>query len=107
MRLILGMVALNFELFINLLSFDLDWRPVKSSVGNYGCNPATYPDGFDFELEGRLKAYITGEMFPGNIYSYGMPLESGLIGGWGAMPTENPEGVVCTYSIINYSLTLM
>lgn len=33
-------------------------------------------------------------MFPGNIYSYGMPLSSGgLIGGWGAMPTEKPDGV--------------
>jgi hypothetical protein len=32
-------------------------------------------------------------MFPGNIYSYGMPLRSGLIGGWGAMPTEHPKGV--------------
>jgi hypothetical protein len=32
-------------------------------------------------------------MFPGNIYSYGIPLRSGLIGGWGSMPTENPKGV--------------
>jgi hypothetical protein len=55
-------------------------------------------------MRGKLKVYLTGEMFPGNIYSYGMPLQSGLIGGWGgkfrwpfiriAMPVENPEGVV-------------
>jgi hypothetical protein len=91
----LGLLALSFEIFINLLSYDLDWLPVKSSVGNYDCNPATYPKGFDVGIPGLLKFYICGEMFTGNIYSYGMPLQSGLIGGWAAMPIENPVGVVC------------
>jgi hypothetical protein len=90
LRLILGIFAVGFEVFINLLSYDLDWRPVMTSVGEFGCNPATYPKGFDFKLAGKLKVYLTGEMFSGNIYSYGMPLHTGLMGGWGAMPTEKP-----------------
>lgn len=40
----------------------------------------------------------------GNIYGYGLPLDSGLIGGWGAMPVENPAGVVCTERIHSYNL---
>ena len=95
--MVLGFLALSFEIFINLLSYDLDWNPVKTSVGHYPCNPASYPEGFEFTfMRSKLKMYLTGEMFPGNIYSYGLPLKSGLIGGWGAMPVDNPVGVVCT-----------
>jgi hypothetical protein len=64
-RLVLGITAICFELFINLLSYDLDWRPVKSSVGYYACNPATYPKGFEFAMEDKLKTYLSGEMYPG------------------------------------------
>jgi hypothetical protein len=94
LRIVLGLLALSFEIFINLLSYDLDWRPVKSSVGHYPCNPPTYPAGFAFSLPGVFKWFICGEIFPGNVYGYGLPLHSGLIGGWGAMPVINPVGVV-------------
>jgi hypothetical protein len=57
----LGMLALSFEIFINLLSYDLDWEPVKSNVGRYACNPATYPKGFEFSYQGKLKNYLSGE----------------------------------------------
>jgi hypothetical protein len=30
LRIVLGLLALSFEVFINLLSYDLDWRPVKA-----------------------------------------------------------------------------
>jgi hypothetical protein len=78
---ILALLAVSFEVFINLLSYDLDWRPVKTSVGHYHCHPATYPKGFEFGISGDLRTYLEGEIFTGNIYSYGMPLHSGLIGG--------------------------
>ncbi len=91
--MILGILALTFELCINLLSYDLDWLPVQSSVGHYACNPATYAKGFEFDIKGELKTYLTGEMFLGNIYSYGMPLYSGFMGGFAAMPVDNPIGV--------------
>jgi hypothetical protein len=41
-------------------------------------------------------------MFPGNIYSYGMPLRSGLIGGWGSMPTEHPGGGVYHFDVTGW-----
>jgi hypothetical protein len=94
---VIGILAISFELFINLLSYDLDWRPVKSSVGNYACNPPTYPNGFNFTMEGDLEHYLNGEMRPGNVYSYGMPLHNGMIGGWGAKPTDRPKDVVFTH----------
>jgi hypothetical protein len=65
LRIVLGLLALSFEVFINLLSYDLDWRPVKSSVGNYPCNPATYPLEYDFTLGILFKWFICGEMYPG------------------------------------------
>jgi hypothetical protein len=93
LRIALILFSTSFTILVNLLKYELNWLPVKSSVGNYACNPVTYPDGFVYLIPGLLTTFLSGAMFPGNIYSYGMPLQSGLIGGWGAMPIENPVGV--------------
>ncbi|KAJ3321061.1 hypothetical protein HDV06_004619 [Boothiomyces sp. JEL0866] len=87
-RILIKILGVCFPIAVGLNAYYFEWIPTTSVFTTDVCIPATYT-----HVESRipnLGEFIQGEMDLALIYTYGIPLEDGIIGGWSAWPLINP-----------------
>lgn len=97
-RIIL-LLARVFELYsVVIFIIYLNWSPadtayVEDGVSAFPCIPATYPKQYERDPTWDVGYYLQGDSDYASIYTYGLPLGDGLIGGWSAWPLYEPKGL--------------
>ncbi|KAJ3141942.1 anaphase-promoting complex subunit Hcn1 [Physocladia obscura] len=93
------------EVVIWAFILKIQWIPVDTELGEFGCIPATYTS--KPILLNNVPGFLAGDASLATIYNYGLPLQDGLIGGWAAWPLSAPStsfqvegrGVVYAYAV--------
>ncbi|KAJ1568339.1 hypothetical protein HK405_002848 [Cladochytrium tenue] len=83
----LSLAAVEATLWI--LEYQMEWNTLTvSNIGTYDCTPVTFPN--PIAPQAGAFNYLAGNVEYGSIYSYGLPLVDGLLGGWGSYPLSGP-----------------
>ncbi|KAJ1568338.1 hypothetical protein HK405_002847 [Cladochytrium tenue] len=89
MRCLFFLSLCAVELSLWVLEYEMEWIKTESSpLGTFDCNPATYPVAPTPKPD--LLNYLDGDVEFSSIYSYGLPLLDGIVGGWAAWPLAGP-----------------
>ncbi|KAI9351592.1 hypothetical protein DFJ73DRAFT_929473, partial [Zopfochytrium polystomum] len=111
-RAVLYASIIALEVVIWILQYQMEWYPVFTYAGTYPCIPAVYSNvtiSEDQEPTAEdLRTYLSGTANFGSIYSYGLPLGDGLVGGYSAIPLAAPSnpfhiesrGVIYTVKVL-------
>ncbi|KAJ3123525.1 hypothetical protein HK100_011581, partial [Physocladia obscura] len=70
------------------LSYTMNWTPIYTYVGDYPCTPLTYENKWGFTKNLTVLASADSEF--GILDSVGLPLATGLIGGFTSKPNAAP-----------------
>ncbi|KAJ3400645.1 hypothetical protein HDV05_000986, partial [Chytridiales sp. JEL 0842] len=89
MRWLFGFSLLLCEVTLFLLQYEMNWTPVRSSLGAHPCTPVSYPTKPKF-LD-NLGTFLQGDSNFAQVYMYGLPLADGIVGGWAAWPLAAPS----------------
>ncbi|KAJ1553398.1 hypothetical protein HK405_008037 [Cladochytrium tenue] len=82
-----SLVAVEASLW--LLEYEMEWEPIDMSVlGTFDCIPVTYSK--ENYPDHHIQAYFEGNQEYAHIYSYGIPLVDGVVGGFSAWPLDGP-----------------
>ncbi|KAJ1560804.1 hypothetical protein HK405_005907 [Cladochytrium tenue] len=82
-----SLVAVEVSLW--LLEYEMEWEPIDMSVlGTFDCIPVTYTK--ENYPDHGIQAYFEGNQEYAHIYSYGIPLVDGVVGGFSAWPLDGP-----------------
>ncbi|KAJ3321059.1 hypothetical protein HDV06_004617 [Boothiomyces sp. JEL0866] len=87
-RQAIKLLGLVVPILISVTAYYFEWAELTSVVRNDACIPATYPDPGN--LIPDIGNFLQGDTDLALIYSYGIPLEDGIVGGWSAWPLVNP-----------------
>ncbi|KAI9326238.1 hypothetical protein DFJ73DRAFT_909117 [Zopfochytrium polystomum] len=89
LRRLFYLSLLLVEATLLTLEFNMEFDPNPlSELGAFPCIPPSYPTEI-LPTDGMLTYLQANTRLP-NIYSFGLPLVDGLVGGWGAWPTTRP-----------------
>ncbi|KAJ3311251.1 hypothetical protein HDV04_004160 [Boothiomyces sp. JEL0838] len=87
-RLVLKLLGLVVPIIVTVTAYFFQWTNLSSTVSTDACIPATYPSPSN--VIGNFGNFLQGDTDFALVYSYGIPLEDGVIGGWSAWPLINP-----------------
>ncbi|KAI9324708.1 hypothetical protein DFJ73DRAFT_966168 [Zopfochytrium polystomum] len=77
------------EVALWVLELEMEFVPVGlSPLGTFPCTPSSYPKAVE-PKEGMM-VYLQGNSRLPMVYSYGLPLLDGVVGGWSAWPKSRP-----------------
>ncbi|KAJ3017764.1 UNVERIFIED_CONTAM: hypothetical protein HDU68_011491 [Siphonaria sp. JEL0065] len=77
------------EMGLWIMSYFMDWEPVETYLGSYGCTTPSYLVPWNFTDD--LPQWAASNAQLAILESYGLPLASGLIGSQGAIPNIAPS----------------
>ncbi|KAJ3003904.1 UNVERIFIED_CONTAM: hypothetical protein HDU68_005443 [Siphonaria sp. JEL0065] len=77
------------EMGLWIMSYFMDWEPVETYLGSYGCTTPSYRVPWNFTDD--LPQWAASNAQLAILESYGLPLASGLIGSQGAIPNIAPS----------------
>ncbi|KAJ3272795.1 hypothetical protein HDV01_005223 [Terramyces sp. JEL0728] len=87
-RTCIKFIGFAVPVLILVTAYYFEWTELSSVVTVDECIPATYPDPSNVIAD--VGNFLQGDTDLALVYSYGIPLEDGLIGGWSAWPLINP-----------------
>ncbi|KAJ3321060.1 hypothetical protein HDV06_004618 [Boothiomyces sp. JEL0866] len=87
-RFIIKIIGFSVPVLISITAYFFQWTILSSLVTTDACIPATYPNPSNI-IE-SLGNFLQGDTDLALVYSYAIPLEDGVIGGWSAWPLINP-----------------
>ncbi|KAJ3121197.1 hypothetical protein HK100_012490 [Physocladia obscura] len=76
------------ELSLWTLSYFMDWVPTQTYLGDFDCVPVTYNTPWNFTDD--LPTFIAANSELGLLQVFGLPITSGIIGGYSAIPALAP-----------------
>ncbi|KAJ3141983.1 hypothetical protein HK100_004464 [Physocladia obscura] len=80
------------EATVWFLGIQMEWEPAESAIGIFPCTKVTYPTKPDISLfASELGNFLQGDSDLSMVYSYGLPLGDGIVGGLAAWPITIPS----------------
>ncbi|KAJ3416254.1 hypothetical protein HDV05_002544 [Chytridiales sp. JEL 0842] len=89
MRWLFAFSLLLCELSLLFIQYEMNWTPVRTSLGAFPCTPVSYP--VKPKLIDNLGTFLQGDSNFAQVYMYGLPLSDGIVGGWAAWPLSAPS----------------
>ncbi|KAJ3233579.1 hypothetical protein HDU81_002135 [Chytriomyces hyalinus] len=71
-----------------LLGIQMEWRETVSDLGQFACTPLQFSQPPTFRDD--LGVFLQGSFELSRLYSFGLPLEDGIVGGMAAWPLYTP-----------------
>ncbi|KAJ3244532.1 hypothetical protein HDU78_010839 [Chytriomyces hyalinus] len=71
-----------------LLGIQMEWRETVSDLGQFACTPLQFSKPPTFHDD--LGVFLQGSFELSRLYSFGLPLEDGIVGGMAAWPLYTP-----------------
>ncbi|KAI8608178.1 hypothetical protein BC830DRAFT_30848 [Chytriomyces sp. MP71] len=87
-QMFMGSLVL-IETTLWVLSFFMDWAPVNTYLGDFECTTLSYNTPWNFASD--MPTYVAANIEWGILDSFGLPLESGIIGGLASQPNAAPN----------------
>ncbi|KAJ3311252.1 hypothetical protein HDV04_004161 [Boothiomyces sp. JEL0838] len=87
-RTCIKFIGFAVPVLISVTAYFFEWTELSSVVSTDACIPATYPNPSNVIPD--IGNFLQGDTDLALIYSYGIPLEDGIVGGWSAWPLINP-----------------
>ncbi|KAJ3321062.1 hypothetical protein HDV06_004620 [Boothiomyces sp. JEL0866] len=87
-RTCIKFIGFAVPVLISITAYFFEWTELSSVVTTDACIPATYPDPSNIIPD--IGNFLQGDTDLALVYSYGIPLEDGIVGGWSAWPLINP-----------------
>ncbi|KAJ3261479.1 hypothetical protein HK103_005314 [Boothiomyces macroporosus] len=81
-------LSLIIAVFVSYTAFRFGWKPVIAKFMTDKCIPPTYNSS---RISIPASSFSQGAVNQATIYSYGIPLADGIIGGWGGWPLVTPN----------------
>ncbi|KAI8904883.1 hypothetical protein EDD86DRAFT_278047 [Gorgonomyces haynaldii] len=88
-RRFLAVLAFALPVTMSVGAYFFEWHQVETSMGELDCVSASYLDPPIFLPD--TGNYLQGAIDFGSIYTFGIPLQDGIVGGWSAWPEKNPD----------------
>ncbi|KAI8821955.1 hypothetical protein BJ741DRAFT_636227 [Chytriomyces cf. hyalinus JEL632] len=83
---IISLMILEANLW--LLGIQMEWRETVSDLGQFACTPLQFSKPPTFRDD--LGVFLQGSYELSRLYSFGLPLEDGVVGGMAAWPLYTP-----------------
>ncbi|KAJ3268555.1 hypothetical protein HDV01_002572 [Terramyces sp. JEL0728] len=89
LRQFIFFISIVLAVLLSFLSLDYQWVPAETLFMTGHCIPATYP--YESPIYTNLGDFMQGDVDFALVYTFGIPLEDGIIGGWSSWPMANPS----------------
>ncbi|KAI8906264.1 hypothetical protein EDD86DRAFT_256399 [Gorgonomyces haynaldii] len=88
-RIILMFLASSITVIMALIAYNFQWVPVSTLLKSDSCVPAVYSPDFTTSIT-NFDDFLQAANRIVPMYTYGIPLEDGIVGAWSALPLSSP-----------------